>query len=171
VLTLKSFTGRIMIGRWCGRGSPAAVPPQALRPLTFIARTGLGRPSTRTRGRLLGPCSKTGRRPAFRQASWLAPICSSVARSCPRRVRARCVQTGHRRRRSDGGPHLRARPAPAGPSATDADTAPRGSLRAARLLRGLRFPFSNFKPFALSFQSSFHLCVAVLGGSRARAHI
>ena len=34
-----------------------------------------------------------------------------------------------------------------------------------------RFPFSNFKPFSLSFQSSFHLSLAVLVRYRSLANI
>jgi hypothetical protein len=45
------------------------LPPQVLPPFTFIAHRGFSRPSTRIYVRLLGPCFKTGRGQAFRQAS------------------------------------------------------------------------------------------------------
>ena len=63
------FCHRRMIGRWCGFLGP---PTAGLAAPHFHFAPRVCRPSTRTYVRLLGPCFKTGRGQAFRQASAFA---------------------------------------------------------------------------------------------------
>ena len=122
-------------------------------------RTRVYHPSTCTYVRLLGPCFKTGRIEPFRQH------------------RAEHFHLSHPRHTAPG---LNTRtPTYARPTLppqrrsvaqlTDADTCdtPRGAATTV----SIRFPFSNFKSFALSFQSSLHLSLAVLVRYRSLAVI
>jgi len=71
-------------------------------------------------------------------------------------VRRAVSLTGHRRRRSGGGPHLRGRPSAAGLSATDADTAaPRDRSRGADTTARPPLPFQQFQALCTLFSKFF----------------
>lgn len=144
-------------------GARHTLPPQTLaRPLLSLRTAGFSHPSTRIYVRLLGPCFKTGRTEPFRQHRDSALSPQSTA-------------AWHRGRFQAGGTHPKRGLGTSLPwlytaYSTDADTGPSPGT-GAPTTGSVRFPFSNFKSFALSFQSSFHLSLAVLVRYRSLADI
>ncbi len=149
-----NLSQKIMVGRWC---RPCGHPTGQVTCASWVCR-----PPARMHVILLGPCFKTGSLEAFRQRR------EGAAPEGP--GRPHIPQPVGRRQGRINRPvypaqlaHADQRPAPTAGRMTGIGL---GAPAASK-----PFPLNNFKHFSLSFQSSFHLSLAVLVRYRSPASI